>query len=450
MNLDQTHSIFFIGIGGIGMSALARYFKYHGKEVFGYDLTPTPLTDQLIKEGIPVQFDENTETLPYRVDLVVFTPAVPMENRLFNHFLTKNVPLRKRSEILGILSEDIFTIAIAGTHGKTSISAMTAHLLKSAGLQVSALIGGICKNYGSNVILSDNTSYLVVEADEYDRSFLTLKPDIAVISSVDADHLDIYGNLDTMTESFSAFSKLLSPDGLLICQQAVSSKIVCDKNIILYGIHDNADIRAENITITNGRFVFDLVAKDRKIKGLSIQVPGLHYVENTLAAISVAIRLGLDDTQIRKGVESFQGVERRFDVRFDGDVVYIDDYAHHPEELKATIGAARMLYPGRKICGVFQPHLYSRTRDFADEFAAVLSELDEVILLDIYPAREKPEAGVSSEMILKKISKPTKYLFGKKELISYISRLTNEVFLTLGAGDIGLLADKIVEKLEKR
>jgi len=425
------------------MSALARYFKYYGKEVFGYDLTPTPLTDQLIKEGIPVQFDENTETLPDRVDLVVFTPAVPMENRLFNHFLTKNVPLRKRSEILGMLSEDIFTIAIAGTHGKTSISAMTAHLLKSAGLQVSALIGGICKNYGSNVILSDNTSYLVVEADEYDRSFHTLKPDIAVISSVDADHLDIYGNLDTITESFSAFSKLVSPDGLLICQQAVSSKIVCDKNIILYGIHDDADTRAENITITNGRFVFDFVAKDRKIKGLSIQVPGLHYVENTLAAISVAIRLGLDDTQIRKGVESFQGVERRFDVRFDGDVVYIDDYAHHPEELKATIGASRMLYPGRKICGVFQPHLYSRTRDFADEFAAVLSELDEVILLDIYPAREKPVAGISSEMILKKINNTDKHLFNKEELITFVRQLTNEVFLTLGAGDIGLLADEI-------
>ena len=451
MDLNQTHKIFFIGIGGIGMSALARYFKYQGKDISGYDLTPTPLTDALQSEGINVQFDENTDKLPDDVDLVIYTPAIPKDNFLFVHYQkAAHIPLLKRSEVLGILSENSFTIAVAGTHGKTSISAITAQLLKSAGLNVTALIGGIGKNFGSNVVLSENPEYLLLEADEYDRSFLTLKPDIAVVSSIDEDHLDVYNNINSLLEGFRRFTERINPDGVLISRSGLKTKLQFDGETVSYGTDREADIHADNIVVRNGQFVFDLVSDKMKIGNISLQVPGLHYIENALAAMAVGIQLGLNEKQIKRGAETFAGVERRFDVLYTGDVVFIDDYAHHPEEIRATVSAARKLYPGRKISGAFQPHLYSRTRDLADDFAAALSALDAVILLDIYPARENPIPGVSSEMILTKLTVHQKYLMSKAELVEYAGQLTNEVFLTMGAGDIGLLVNDIKNRIMNR
>lgn len=428
------------------MSALARFFKFQGKEIFGYDLTPTSLTEELITEGMSIQFNEEIPLVFRDIDLVIYTPAIPKENLLFTKFQNGHIPFLKRSQVLGLLSDEIFTIAIAGTHGKTSISALTAHLLKSAGVPVTALIGGICINYQSNVILSKESKYIIVEADEFDRSFLTLKPDLAVISSMDADHLDIFGSQHNLIDSFKEFAKLIGTDGELICNSKLRSEFPDADHILFYGIDKTANIIAENVRIEEGSFVFDFLISEMKIEGIKIAVPGLHYIENATAAMSIGYKLGLNADQIKDGIESFAGVERRFEIRSDNDPVYIDDYAHHPEEIRVTIEAIRMLYPSKKITGVFQPHLYSRTRDFAQEFADSLSQLDEIILLEIYPAREKPISGVSSAMILEKIKKPNKRILDKKELLSYVNGFKNDILLTIGAGDIGLLASKI-EKL---
>lgn len=450
MDFNQIHKIFFLGIGGIGMSALARYFKHQGKAIFGYDLTSTPLTEELIAEGMSIQFDEQISSIPSDIDLVIYTPAIPNENKLFIHFQNGKVPLFKRSKVLGLLSEEKFTIAIGGTHGKTSISAITAHLLKSAELPITALVGGICKNYNSNVILSAESKYMILEADEFDRSFLTLKPDVAVISSMDADHLDIYESKNKLIDSFKDFARLIKSDGTLICYSKLRNEFPIADNVLFYGIDENADIIAKNIRIENGSFVFDFKACEMTIQNINISVPGLHYIENATAAMAVGYKLGLNENQLKKGIESFSGVERRFEIRYDSGPVYIDDYAHHPEEIRVTIEAVRMLYPGKKITGVFQPHLYSRTRDFADEFAASLSKLDEIILLEIYPAREKTMAGVSSAMILDKIDNPNKQILDKIELLSYVEEFTNGVLLTIGAGDIGLMAQKFEKIFKKR
>lgn len=450
MDFNQIHKIFFLGIGGIGMSALARYFKYQGKEIFGYDLTSTPLTDDLAAEGMIIQFDESISTLTDHINLVIYTPAIPKENQLFKYFQGGITPILKRSEILGELSEIMYTIAIAGTHGKTSISAIAAHLLKSAGLPVTALIGGICKNYNSNVVLSDKSEYLLLEADEYDRSFLTLSPDIAVISSMDADHLDIYNNKTNLVEGFKAFAKLTKNEGELICHSKLKTEFPKNIKTLYYGINSNLDFSAEDIRIENSQFVFDVVTPEFKIEEIKIAVPGLHYVENATAAIAIGYKLGITSDQLRSGIESFTGVERRFEIKRTNGVVYIDDYAHHPEEIRVTIEAARMLFPYKKITGVFQPHLYSRTRDFADEFASALSELDDIILLDIYPAREKPIEGISASLILEKIKNQDKRILDKTELLNFVKTFKNDILITIGAGDIGLLATKIEKILNER
>jgi len=450
MDFSQIHKIFFLGIGGIGMSALARYFKYQRKEIFGYDLTSTPLTEQLIAEGISIQFDDQLTAVPSDIDLVIYTPAVPNDNLLFIYFQNGQVLFLKRSKVLGLLSEKMFTIAIAGTHGKTSISALTAHLLKSAGLPITALIGGICKNYNSNVILSEKSEYLLVEADEFDRSFLTLKPGIGVVSSMDADHLDIYKNKNQLVCSYKDFVKLIKTDGTLICNSKLKNEFPDAEHVLYYGMDKHADIIAENIRIEDGLFVFDFKTREMNIDAVKISVPGLHYIENATAAMAIGYKLGLKSDQIKKGIESFAGVERRFEIRHDDYPIYIDDYAHHPEEIRVTIEAVRMLYPGKRITGVFQPHLYSRTRDFAEEFAASLSQLDEIILLEIYPAREKPMVGVSSSLILEKIENANKRILDKMELLSYVEEFSNDVLLTIGAGDIGLLAYNIEKIFKKR
>ena len=449
MDFNQIHKIFFLGIGGIGMSALARYFKYQGKEIFGYDLTSTPLTDELVAEGMSIQFDEDIPSVPSGIDLVIYTPAIPIDNKLFIHYQNSQTPLLKRSKILGLLSEEMFTIAIAGTHGKTSISALTAHLLKSAELPITALIGGVCKNYNSNVILSKKSKYMILEADEFDRSFLTLNPDIAVISSVDADHLDIYENKNSLVDSFIKFTKLIKPKGLFICHTKLKNILPESSQTTYYGIDAQADVVARNVRVEEGTFIFDFKAPELTVKDVKMAVPGMHYVENATAAMAIGYEIGLNAEQLKKGIESFKGVSRRFEVKHTTNPVFIDDYAHHPEEINATIEAIRMLYPGLKITGIFQPHLYSRTRDFEDEFAASLSKLDDIILLDIYPAREKPIHGITSSVILDKIEHSQKRILGKAEALRYVETIKTGVLLTIGAGDIGFFADKI-EQIVKR
>jgi UDP-N-acetylmuramate--alanine ligase len=448
MNLNKINKMYFLGIGGIGMSALARYFKNEGKQIYGYDLTSTPLTRQLEAEGMEIHYEEDLSKIPRDIDLVVLTPAVPAENAELIYFIENETPMIKRAQLIGQLSHNYFTIAVAGTHGKTSISAIAAHLLKSAGLNLTAFVGGICRNYQSNLVLSEKTDYLLVEADEFDRSFLNLQPDISVISSMDADHLDIYGSKEELVKTFKEFAGLLSKEGIFIHNKSLPAFNLSGIQTITYGILPKAGVRAVNIHIRNGKFLFDLETENQKIDGITMQIPGYHYIENALAAASIGLQLGLSGEQIKSGLESFAGVERRFEIRINqANRVYIDDYAHHPEEIKATISAAKMLHPGKKITVVFQPHLFSRTKDFADGFATALSEADQLILLDIYPAREKPIPGVTSDIILSKTKNTIKQILSKNELTEFLRKNKPELLLTMGAGDIGLMTKEIEKAL---
>ena len=444
MDFNKVHIIYFLGIGGIGMSALARYFIDAGKEIYGYDLTPSPLTQQLEKEGMKIHFEEDVENIPAGIDLVIYTPAVPQSHAEYVYFEENNIPILKRAEVIGLLSQHHFTIAVGGTHGKTSICALTAHLLKHAGIKVTAFVGGIMKNYSSNLILSHNADYLLVEADEFDRSFLQIKPNIALISSTDADHLDIYGHHDELTSNFKLFAGNVSDDGLLIFNDKLEAFDSIQATKYNYGLKDNTTYKAENVRIVNGQFMFDLVTPSISVTDIIMTVPGLHYVENAVAAASIALQLGVSGGDIKDALSCFKGVERRFEFRINqSDKVYIDDYAHHPEEINATVEAAKSLFPTRKITGIFQPHLYSRTRDFAKEFAEALDKLDEVILLDIYPAREKAIPGITSDIILSGINKTTKKILSKEQALQYVKDAQPEVLLTMGAGDIGLMAEDI-------
>jgi len=444
MDLNKVNRIYFLGIGGIGMSALARYFHYKGAGIFGYDLTSTPLTKQLEQEGMQIHYRSDISMIPGDIDFVIYTPAIPGNHEELNYFQETGIAIYKRSEVVGKLSEEHYTIAIAGTHGKTSISALTAHLLHAAGIKVMGLIGGIMKNYHSNLIISKNSEYFIIEADEYDRSFLQLKPDIAVISSMDADHLDVYGNTDQLTEGFKLFAGQVKKDGLLIVNEKVQEFV---QQSITYGFDQIADIRATNVHVSGGKFIFNLEYQSNTISNIKMVIPGHHYIENALAAAAIGFKLELTNEQIKSGLESFKGVERRFEVRVNSDnKTYIDDYAHHPEEIKATVKAVKMLYPGRKITGIFQPHLFSRTKDFVNEFAESLENFDEIIILPIYPAREKPIEGVTSAIIYDKIKNTNKQLISKSELISFLLKKQLEVLVTMGAGDIGLMVPEL-EKL---
>ena len=446
----ENNIIYFLGIGGIGMSALARYFNHQGYSIYGYDLTPTPLTHQLEKEGMIIHYEENVSLIPDKVDFVVYTPAVPADNQEYQHFLSKQIPIKKRAEVLGEISQRHFTVAVAGTHGKTSISTLIAHLLKQAGIKVTALVGGISKNYRSNFITSEKTDILVLEADEYDRSFLKLHPDIAIVTSVEPDHLDIYGTTKDLENTFVLFSKQLKETGTLIHPGSLRLFDQTARKQITYSTTGKADCKAENITIKNGRYQFDLHFNDQKIREIRMLIPGLHDIENALAASITGFLLGLKADEIKRGLETFSGVERRFDYRIQSpNLIFIDDYAHHPAELTATIQAVKKLYPGKKITGVFQPHLYSRTRDFAKEFAKSLESLDQIVLLDIYPAREKPIEGISSKIILDQIDHPNKTLISKDSLTDYLKKNKPEVLLTLGAGDIGLMLNQIEKAINE-
>jgi UDP-N-acetylmuramate--alanine ligase len=461
MELHQYKSVYFLGIGGIGMSALARYFHRYGVIVSGYDKTPTTLTNQLIEEGIPVHFDENPELVPDHPDLVVYTPALPKDHKELQFVIARGFPLKKRSEVLGMLTRNAKTIAIAGTHGKTTITTLVAHLLKTAGKDSIAFLGGISKNYHSNLVISDtptqqpagSPAYYIVEADEFDRSFLRLYPDIAVITSADADHLDIYGNIDEVRLSFGEFTSHLQKNGTLILKKGVG--IVPEKadnyTIQTYHLEGDADFYPVKIRLENSRFVFDLVTPLRKIRNITLGLPGKFNLENAIAAAAVAYTVGIPDEVIARSLVTFEGVERRFDFQvIRDDFVYIDDYAHHPEELKACIRAVREIYPTKKITGIFQPHLFTRTRDFADAFARSLELLDELILLEIYPARENPMPGIDSAMLLGKVNLQNKKICSKADLPGELKSGKPEVLLTLGAGDIDQLVKPIRELLTNK
>jgi UDP-N-acetylmuramate--alanine ligase len=458
MNFKDIKYAYFLGIGGIGMSAIARYFNHQGIKVYGYDKTETPLTKELIHEGIEIHFtDIGFKILDFRFNpnetLVVLTPAIPKDHEEWKWFRENGFTIMKRSQVLGIISDEYQTIAVAGTHGKTTTSTLIAHILKQSKIDCAAFLGGISTNYNSNLLLHKtehqalNTEhqFLVVEADEFDRSFLTLHPSISIITSTDADHLDIYGKHEELKKSFLDFANNLREGGTIFIKKGldISDKIDSLKN---YSIKEIADVFASNIRIEGDIYYFDLHIGERILNNLHLGIPGMHNVENAVAACAACIQAGVTDEELRSALASFSGVKRRFEYLIKtSNMVYIDDYAHHPEELRAIISSVKQMYHDKKITVIFQPHLYSRTRDFVDGFAESLSLADDVLLLDIYPARELPMEGVSSEMIFNKMSIEHKLLCSKKDIIEIISKKRPDVLLTLGAGDI----DQLVEPLKK-
>ncbi len=447
MNLNNIHNIYFIGIGGIGMSALAGYFHANKKYVAGYDKTQTEITDNLVALGISIHFDDSVANIETRylnpeTTLVIYTPAVPKNSMELTYFKNSGYEVLKRSQVLGLITENTFCLAVAGTHGKTTTTSILGHLLNECDVEVTAFLGGISENYNSNLILN-GTEVTVVEADEFDRSFLTLSPDMACITSMDADHLDIYGEASALIESFEAFTKKLKPNGKLFIKNGLPLKG------ITYGIEDNSDYSIQNIKIQNGTYVFDVKTPNAVLENFQFNLPGRHNLSNALIALAMAVEFGCPHRQLAKALVSYKGVKRRFTYHIKTDaLVFIDDYAHHPEEIKAVHQAVREMYPDKKVLAIFQPHLYSRTRDFVDEFAASLSLFDEILLLDIYPARELPIEGVTSKWLLSKIENPRKQLIGKNDIVSKIKESQAQIVLTIGAGDIGEEINNIKQALK--
>ncbi len=450
MKLNNLHIIYFLGIGGIGMSALARYFNGIDVQVYGYDRTQTQLTDQLQEEGIQIHYKEDINQIPKNIDLVVYTPAVPKNNAEFIHLINSDIPVKKRSEVLGLISKEKKTIAVAGTHGKTTVSTMISFLLKNSKIDCSAFLGGISKNYKSNLLVSDHSDWVVVEADEFDRSFLQLNPDIGIITSMDADHLDIYSNLENLKSNFTQFADQITINGTLLLKEDLQSNFTNQKGIktYTYSLNKGSDFYASNIRLVNNKYCFDFVFKEQIIRNVTLGIPGLINVENSIVAMAAAILSGVTAQEITASLPLFEGIHRRFDYHINTEeVVYIDDYAHHPEEIKGFVNSVKQIYPDKKILGIFQPHLFSRTKDFADEFAKNLDLLDEVVLLPIYPAREKPIEGVSSYIIFDKIKTEHKLVCSKSDLVETISKLTFDIILTMGAGDIDQLVLPLKEFL---
>lgn len=461
---EQIREVYFIGIGGIGMSAVARYFHSKGIKVSGYDKTPTVLTATLEKMGIEIHFTEDIDQIPKDVQLVVYTPAVPGDHQELRYYQQQGYKVVKRSDVLQMISESSFNICIAGTHGKTTITTMVAHLLRDSGYGCNAFLGGISVNYGTN-FWSDPRNLCVIEADEYDRSFLKLSPDIAIISAMDADHLDIYGTAEAVEQAFIDFSRKIKTGGLLLRQFGLKrgNQLSADRHRTYSLQNDAADVYASNIRMKDGSYEFDVTVsasitggEERKIENVVLNMGGMHNVENVVAAIAAASFLGIESDKIRYAVASFRGVKRRFEYVIKArELVFVDDYAHHPEELRALINGARTLFQQRKCTVIFQPHLYTRTRDFADGFAEVLDMADEVILLPIYPARELPIEGVSSQMIIDKMQRVNRSVKTKDELMNWIgaeykgniNKDFGNLLITAGAGDIDTLVEKIRSEL---
>src|SRR5688572_14043243 len=453
MSNEKLNSVYFIGIGGIGMSALARYFHSKGSKVSGYDKTPSSLTKELEQEGMQIHYEENVELIPKNAGLVVYTPAVPNEHQELIYYRQNGYKVVKRSDVLQTATASSFNICVAGTHGKTTITTMVAHLLRQTGYGCNAFLGGISVNYGTN-FWSSERNVSVVEADEYDRSFLKLSPDVAIITAMDPDHLDIYGTAEEMEKAFIDFSGKIKAGGLLISKFGLKrAKDLKGSKHLTYSVqNNNADAHAENIKMISGSYEFDVVIREKRIENVRLNIGGMHNVENAVAAITVASSLHIDEEKVKAAVADFQGVKRRFEyiIKTD-DLVFIDDYAHHPEELRALINGAKSLFSEKKCTVIFQPHLYTRTRDLADGFAEVLDMADEVILLPIYPARELPIPGVSSEMILDKMKSKNKRVLDNEELKNWIKKdfkKQGKVLVTAGAGDIDLLVEPLKEILK--
>ena len=447
MNLNQIHNVYFIGIGGIGMSALARYFKSIGKNVSGYDKTETELTNELIESGIDIHFKDEIGLIPtdYYIEntLVVITPAVPTTHSQWSYFLEREFVVKKRAEVLGLITKDTFCFAVAGTHGKTTTSSILGHILYQSGADVTSFLGGIVENYNSNLI-GTGKSITVVEADEFDRSFLHLYPNIACVTSMDADHLDIYGDSAAIEASFLEFANKITD----------KSQLYIAKNFDLEGVtvavNENADYKAYNVRIDNGNYVFDVQTPTEVISNLQFGLPGKHNLTNALMALAMAKTFGTSNDDIAAALKSFKGIKRRFSYQIkESNLVYIDDYAHHPTEIEAVYQAVSELYPNKKVLAIFQPHLFSRTRDFADGFANSLSKFDEVLLLDIYPARELPIEGITSSWLLEKMTNEPKKVVSKTDLIAQIIKSEAKIIVTIGAGDIGELVPSIKQALQK-
>ena len=446
-------NIYFIGIGGIGMSAIARYWKFKGLNVSGYDKTPSDLTAQLQAEGIDVHYEDNTDYVPKDVEntLVVYTPAIPADMSELKYVQKHGYSVLKRSRVLGEIAKGQACLAVAGTHGKTTTSTLTAHIFKDSGEGCSAFLGGISKNYGTNLLTSHNP-VVVAEADEFDRSFLQLFPKIAVITAMDADHLDIYGDLDTYQQAFRDFAAQVS-DTLIIKKGLPVSEADTKAKILTYSYNDpEADFHAENAHPDNlGYFIYDLRYPGGVIHDVKVGVPGWVNAENSIAAAAICLSYGLAPEKVKHGIGNFQGVMRRLDIHLNTEKLsYIDDYAHHPKELSSAISSMRDIFPGRKLTAIFQPHLYTRTRDFAADFAEALSKVDKLILLDIYPAREEPIPGVTSEIIFDKVTAPEKVLIRKEELMDYLEKEPLDVLVTFGAGNVDRFIEPITEMLKKR
>jgi UDP-N-acetylmuramate--alanine ligase len=445
-------SVYFLGIGGIGMSALARYFNTNGVAVSGYDKTETVLTKKLAAEGIAIHFEDNIEFIDKAAELVIYTPAVPKDHKELNYFLENNYNLLKRSEVLGAITNSTYNICIAGTHGKTTTSTMVAHILRHSGYGCNAFLGGIAVNYNSNFWASKK-NVSVVEADEYDRSFLKLSPDVAIISSMDPDHLDIYGTAENMEQAFIDFSARIKPGGLLLSKYGLkrTDDLKATEHLTFHLQNENASVYAANIKMIRGSYQFDVVMQYWEIKDVVLNMGGLHNIENMIAAIAVAHYLEIDNDKIRKAVAAFKGVKRRFEYIIKNDEqVMVDDYAHHPEELRALLSGAKDLFPGVKCTVIFQPHLYSRTNDFADGFAETLDLADEVILLPIYPARELPMEGVNSEMIVNKMKINNRQVLDKAAVLEWVKDNKIELLITAGAGDIDTLVEPIKKILNNK
>ena len=460
MEMQKITSVYFVGAGGIGMSALARYFRAKGKQVAGYDKTPSDLTAALIEEGIRIHYTDDISLIPEdckQIDstLVIYTPAIPETHTELNYFKTNGFTLMKRARVLGEITRTERGLCVAGTHGKTTTSSMLAHLLKQSHVDCNAFLGGILKNYNSNLMLSDKSDLAVIEADEFDRSFHWLNPYMAVITAVDPDHLDIYGTPAAYRESFEHFTSLIRPDGCLVMKKGLQlqPRLPEGTKLYTYSATEEADFFARNIRIGNGDILFDFVTPDGSIPDVKLGVPVKVNIENGVAAMALAWLNGLTPEEIRRGMETFAGPVRRFDFHLKKDnIVLLDDYAHHPAELKASIQSVKELYPNKKVTGIFQPHLYTRTRDFAADFAASLSLLDELILLDIYPAREEPIPGVTSQIIFDRVTIPNKRMIRKEELLDLVQKeaASFEVVLMVGAGNIDRLVEPVKQILEKR